>query len=234
MASETIENLIREFRLWKTEVLRLATKVTGVQLSDTSDRINGYTFEELKQIIRREVNLHADDPNNPHKTDFSQFGGMSRANVENTLNGKILRVDFPVTKNTSDGFVSQQSGPLTIKVESGAVAIRGFTVPIAGMEIPVQENVPKQYLKLQMVRTQQTNYVKTAFAIANHGPNKFETDMSVIVGVINMTEPGVYAMSLFNYIAFDNFRVSVTPAGKSIPASTGNNSGTGAIVNEWF
>lgn len=233
MADFRIARLLEKYSLWKREVIRLSQKVELVLLTDSSDRINGKSLDDLKNTISTEVRDHEDDTANPHRLTLAQILGLSKAGIAALFNSKIYRRDFPVTRGKASDFVGENTGDNTYLIKSGIVGIRGYSIPITDTEVEVRDNVLRQYIKIRIEVTQLESFTKTAYTIfSDSDKNRLPTEE--IIAVIDWTSVGVYTVTFLNYITFDGYRVDVTPNGKTIPASTGNNSGSGAVANEWF
>ncbi len=236
MADNLLANLMTEFRRWSNEVIRLSEKVVLVLLTDSTDRINGYTFEDLKAIIQGEVDIHSNNFNNPHNLTLAQINGLSEQDIDALFRARVPKLHFPLSEigipfSTAPGTKNPDG---SFQVFVWPVVWRGYFETVQDIRLEVDTNIPVQYIKASWEVIDMGNYKRVAWTLSNALGNSATNEYETIVGRFVLKGDGDYDAIIDRFVSFDGYRVSPVPAGRTIPASTGDTSGTGAIANSWF
>lgn len=222
--------LTQQFRVWLDEVIRLSHKVTAVRLSDSTDRINGYTLDDLKTIITNEVKEHERKKPNKieHNLTLAQVGGMSRGEFRGRMTSKFGRQEFPISvfRASSMNYTPIVDNEFTIL--SGTIMLRGFAIMMAPTVIKLVPGVDKQYIYASMREKDRVDYIRWEFTLSA-GASGVETPYNAIIGKV---ENGV--VSFHDYLSFDGSRLSLLPDGNSTPFSSHTANTTGTVANTWF
>lgn len=230
MADNPKDWLTEQFQVWFDQVVRLSSKVTAVRLSDSTDRINGYSLNDLKAIIQGEVNAHeAKKPNKvEHNLTLAQLGGMSRGEFAGRMTSKFGRQEFPISVYRSG---TMQYTPIVdneFEILTGVIMLRGFGIVLGRSKVKLVEGVDKQYIFVEMQVRERVDFIRWNWVVYASASN-VEKPNNAIIGKV---ENG--ALTFHDYLTFDGSRISLLPEGNSTPFSSLTPNSTGTVANTWF
>ena len=158
------------FTRWKEEVIRLALRTGHVLKADDTKRINGYTFDQLKDIIQAQVNAHEQDHNNPHEDSYPHVDIVSREEWERIKAGRLVGGVFPLS------FIPPVSYTLmgrTLTIGALEIRFRGWRVQVPAAVLLLPASIPANDEEHVSVKISMVNgvpvgqWVSTRLAVAN-------------------------------------------------------------------
>jgi hypothetical protein len=222
---EHVRKLAEQFDAYLEEIKRIIrTGVSSVKHVLNSKKINGYSFNDLINIIRDEVNAHENDPNNPHNNTLAGLGGMPVADYENRALSFFPKDAVPISRYPA----------LNYSVSGTALTIAAGTVTFYGRKVSYPQQVitltgaAKQYIK-SVVSGKYPNRVATFVTTTTDS----ESNM-VCLSAIVTNAGGVYTVTQTPCVRIGVARISTDVHGNSVPATVGPQSAPAAIKPGWI
>lgn len=222
---EIKQKLISSFDLWKIQVMRLIKQAaTYVKHVLNTDRINGYSLEELLAIIRGEVNDHEKKADNPHQDKLDVLGGIVKAEFD-TMTVTLFPKDAVPVSDVPQ-IVASISGSAVV-LPSTAIIYQGRKLTVPGVSLTLA-TAARQYVKINI-----TNPGQRATAQFVASTSQDETITSMIVGYVDYDSVR-YTATMLRTVRIGNATLRNNPRGQSIPTSTGSQSTSGSISADWI
>lgn len=234
----TLIDLIKEMEeefdsLYKTFLTKIGIKAHGAVKADDAKLIGSQTATQLVKVQTDAAAEHIARRDNPHGLTLAMFDAPTSAAVAQRTEGLIPVGVLPISRfgNFTNGAVGVTASGTTITIAGQTVMVSGhpythgpITLALAVLE-PAWQN-KRFYLYL-------TGNGSTASYVASL-TELVETPSRMYIGYVTTNGTSINAMSVQAVTRIDNYRLSATPVGSSIPISAGAPSASATLPTTWL
>ena len=191
--------------------------VPSATTADSTSKVGGKSIDELINIPASELSQHIAREDNPHQLKLSDLNAYSREEVEPILKPGIPEGVLPVSFY---GSFDMQSIPVSIdNLRLGLPAVnammsgRSYAIAATVLDASAYLNITNMRLYLCLILGE-IRYLLTTDVYP-------ESNTRMLIGTLTTNGYKITSASVNTVFRLDNYRLSVTPAGSSIPVTDG-------------
>jgi hypothetical protein len=228
---QRIAALLVEVKEFSDEIVRLLKqKAPTSATSDNATTLNGQTPAQIQSPVDTLINNHAARTNNAHTLTPTQLNAYTPAELAD-LTDPLLRVGLlPLSQ-----FGALSATALTVAYSGMSIVFTG-TTPL--MIMGKSYSLSAQTIPLTGSPANKTIHVYVTIANELASITLSETWLSenttrMYIGSVTTNATQITSGTIAKFSKIDNFRLTATAMGASIPSSTGLPTAAGAIPADW-
>lgn len=228
---QRIAALLAEIKEFSDEMVRLLSqKAPTSATSDNATTLNGQTPAQIQTPVDTLINTHAARTNNAHTLTPEQLNAYTPTELAD-LTDPLMRVGLlPLCQFgalSATALAVSYSGMSIVFTGSIPVMIMGKSYTLAGQTIPLPGSPANKTIRV---------YVTIANNLASFSTSEtwITEDLNrLYIGSVVTDATQIVSGTIGKFCKIDNFRLSPTALGATIPASTGLPTAAGTIPAEW-
>jgi len=220
------EELETHFEQWKDEIIRLLGKYEdNVIYKTVADKVSGYSFSQLQDLIDQELAAHVAD-HGAHGLSLTQLGGMTQATFDGLTPLYYPRTGFPFTQIKALN-VTNVNGVVTFPTFD--MLYMGRPITVQGKSFTLSGTTGKQYFKVVVTGPPDARVGQLTLATL-----AFEDLATIILGHAQVISNTVVLTLVGDIFRLGHAIITQNPRGKAIPATAGTPATTAALASSWF
>ena len=234
MIEDKIQQLMVEVNAFTTEIVaKLSRKAPSSVLSDNSTKLNNQTPAQMQTPVDTLINPHIARVNNPHSLTPALLEAYTPTEFAD-ITDPLLRVG--VLPLSQYGSLSSSTLPITYSgwgIVFGAlvpVLIWGKSYSMPAQTVDITATIPTPAGKTLNVYVSVSNNVATYLLSETF---LSETANRLFIGQVICGASAISSGDISKVTKLDNFRLGASPAGASIPTTTGLPTAVAAIDAGW-
>lgn len=228
-----VQHLVTNFRRWFEEIKRLITTVDQAERVTTTRKINGFSKQNLLDIVRNALNLHL-SKTNPHRDDHRYLNIISKEEWADIKNNLVDLLDVPVASIPLITGITYTAATDRLNIPAVRVMFRGlyYDLPPSVIQMPTR----RVSNNLGFTVTYNAPLDKFEFT-----PQCQETiiggtmplDVFLLFGRVTYAAATGWTATTFQSNVLIEATVGTTPMGRRVPVSTGIPAQANYVDNTW-